>query len=160
MTQEHNSEMPDAITETTDEPVSYPVWLTAKEIFFIDDNLHLMIEASGSHHRAQVTILRPLSPQPGIPVVLELIEKIGHAVLSTTDTDNRGKDTCVNFESVELMIIREITTSEIIIGDEPVGLNLKKKVYGALRGEAYSTDKVSRNLLSRAGLLTDPNTLE
>ena len=160
MTQEHNAEMPDAITETTDEPVGYPVWLTAKEVLFIDDNLHLMIEAPRGQHGAHVTTIRPLARQPGIPAVSEMIEKIGHAVLNITDCDNAARPTRVDFDATELLVIREIALSDIKIGDEPVGLNLKKKVYGALWGEAYRTDKISRDLLSRAGLLVDPDSSE
>ena len=160
MTQEHNAEMPDAITETTDEPAGYPVWLTAKEVLFIDDNLHLMIEPPGGHHGAQITTIRPLAPEPGVPVVQELIQKIGRAVLSATDADNDGGQTRVNFEEMELFVMREIAQSNARAGDEQVGFNLKKKVYSALWGEAHRTDKISRALLSRAGLLTDSDTMK
>ena len=160
MTQEHNAEIPDATTGTADMPTGYSIDLTRQEVLFIDDNLHLMIEPPGGHHGAQITTIRPLAPEPGIPVVQELIEKIGRAVLSVMDTDNDGRVTPVNFEEMELLVMREIAQSNARAGDEHVGLNLKKKVYWALWGEAHRTDKISRALLSRAGLLTDSDTMK
>ena len=160
MTQEHNAEMPDATTGTTGLSTGYSIDLTQQEVLFIDDNLHLMIEPPGGPNSAQITTIRPLAPEPGVPVVQDLIAKIGWAVLTAMDTENDGVETRVIFDELELFLMREIAQSNAIIGDEQVGLNLKKKVYSALWGEAHRNDKISRALLSRAGLITDSDTVK
>ena len=160
MTQEHNPEMPDATMGTTGISTGYSINLTQQEVLFIDDNLHLMIEAPGGPNSAQIITIRPLAPEPGIPVSQELIEKIGWAVLSAMDTENDGGQTQVIFDELELFLMREIAQSNALAGAEQVGLNLKKKVYSALWGEAHRHDKLSRALLSRAGLITDSDTVK
>jgi hypothetical protein len=42
---------------------------------------------------------------------------------------------------MELLILREIAKSHILLGDDVVGLSLKTKVYEALYGEIYKEEK-------------------
>jgi len=47
---------------------------------------------------------------------------------------------------MELMLLREITKSNIVLGDDIVGLSLKTKVYEQLYGEEYRMEKAMEYL--------------
>jgi hypothetical protein len=47
----------------------------------------------------------------------------------------------VYVSDMELMLLREITKSNIVLGDDIVGLTLKTKVYEHLYGEEYRMEK-------------------
>jgi hypothetical protein len=135
-----------------------PLRLNQDEVLFIDDMLSLMIgapEDDGSTGNPFITV-RPLTPRVGLPAPFRVIEKIMHAVLFTTDPDNVGKEAVLHLECPDLMMLREIACSSTKRGEEPVGYNLKRKIYGALYGETYKMDKVANRLLSQVS----PSALE
>ncbi|SVE08611.1 uncharacterized protein METZ01_LOCUS461465 [marine metagenome] len=121
--------------------------LTRNEVLYLDDSLTLMIEREVSNHDGtQLSTMRAVLPTAALPVPLELVDKIAMGVLYTTDPDNLGMDVELKFDSSELYLLREITQSFIKIGNEPVGFNLKKKIYGALYSEEYKTNKLADTL--------------
>ena len=130
-----------------------PLSLTEKEALFIDDMLSLMVEFSGSQSSSGtgITTLRPLvGPLVGIPASIELQEKIGRAVLHTTDSDIKGEEAPLHLDQEDLFRLREIARTEFSLGGEPVGYNLKLKVLTALYGESYGRDKIAYRLLSQS----------
>ena len=60
------------------------------------------------------------------------MDKIGKAVVYTTKAENQGKEYSFPIDLTELFMIREVASSFIKIGEEPVGYNLKRKVCALL----------------------------
>lgn len=124
--------------------------LTRNEALFIDDSLSMLIEREGDANlmnEHKVTTVRPLTPTAGLPAPLELIERIGMAVLFTTDPENDDKEAVVELTVTDLMMLREVAHSYVKIGEEPVGFNLKKKIYTVLYDVEYQKMKLLNNLL-------------
>ena len=121
------------------EEVEYKLRLTIKEVLFIDDSLSLLVSST---EQSRTVALRTSMPSNTIGSPIDLIQKIGLAVLEIT---SRGfpKNGLVTVEvsDMELLILREIAKSHILLGDDVVGLSLKTKVYEALYGEIYKEEK-------------------
>tara|TARA_R110002020_G_scaffold248982_3_gene462932 strand:- start:815 stop:1312 length:498 start_codon:yes stop_codon:yes gene_type:complete len=100
--------------------------LTRNEALFLDDSFTLMIEKEKDDH--VVTSMRPVQNTAGLAVPLDLMDKVGKAVVYTTHANNQGKIYELPVEISEIFMIREVSQSFIKIGDEPVGYNLKRKV--------------------------------
>ena len=140
------------IPETEDELFNTPekvLELTRKEALYIDDSLTMMLD--GSDGGMMFSAMRPLVASASIPAPLDLIEKIAVAVLFTMDDDNEGTLAEVNLNDGDLLCLREICQSYIRIGEEPVGYNLKRKIYMALYGTEY---KLGRQLDDVLGAFT------
>ena len=120
--------------------------LTPNEALFIDDSLTMMIDGA-----MMFSAMRHLVASAQIPAPLDLIEKIAVAVLFTMDDDNAGLLAEVNLNDGDLLYIREICQSHVIIREEPVGYNLKRKIYMALYGTEY---KLGRQLDDVLGTFT------
>ena len=152
----NDSPMPDHDHDTLDDTLGdimdegVQLSLTRNEALFIDDSLSMLIEREGdanlmNEHR--VTTVRPLTPTAGLPAPLELIEKIGMAVLFTTDPSNGDKEAVITLDATDLLMLREVAHSYVRIGEEPVGYNLKKKIYTVLYDVEYQKTKFLNNLL-------------
>ena len=104
--------------------------LSRNEALFLDDSLTLMVERDGDEQR--VYSMRPVQMTAGLAVPLDLMDKIGKAVVYTTKAENQGKEYSFPIDLTELFMIREVASSFIKIGEEPVGYNLKRKVCALL----------------------------
>ena len=127
----------------TDEKV---LKLTPDEALFIDDSLTMMIDAADG--AMMFSAMRPLVASAQIPAPLDLIEKIAVAVLFTMDNNNEGILAEVHLNDGYLLYIREICQSHVKIGGEPVGYNLKRKIYMALYGSEYKLGRQLDDLLT------------
>jgi len=108
--------------------------VTRNEALFLDDSVTLMIESS--QETQHIRPMRPISVLPGgIPAPVELIQKIGKAVLFTTNIQNRNKEYLLFLDEFELLILREVCLSHVKYGAELVGFNLKKKIFEVLLGK-------------------------
>ena len=104
--------------------------LSRNETLFLDDSLTLMVERDGDEQR--VYSMRPVQMTAGLAVPLDLMDKIGRAVVYTTKQENQGKEYEFIIDITELFMLREVASSFIKIGDEPVGYNLKRKICAVL----------------------------
>ena len=125
----------DHIHESDEEPLS----ITRNEALFLDDSFTLMIEKEVEDLR--ITAMRPVQMTAALAVPMELLEKVGKAVVFTGQPDNAEKEYKIVFDLSELLMIREIASSYIKIGEEPVGYNLKRKVSSILYGEEVERDE-------------------
>lgn len=107
--------------------------ISRNEALFLDDSITLMIERQEDDHK--VYSMRPVQMTAGLAVPLDLMDKVGKAVVYTTNPDNQGKEYKVSLYISEVYMIREVAQSYIKIGDEPVGFNLKRKVCDLLYAE-------------------------
>ena len=103
--------------------------LTRNEALYLSDSVTLLMEHTPEQGRIHVPA-RQLMPQAGVPVPLDLIQKIGLAVLVTT---NKMEEDDSIFELditiADLFLLRECCQSFIKINDEMVGFNLLRKIY-------------------------------
>jgi hypothetical protein len=108
----------------------YVMQLTKNESLFLDDRLTLMVQRDGDEQG--IYSMRPVQMTARLAVPLDLMDKIGKAVFYTTTPENQGKEYAFAIEISELFMIREVVSSFIKIEGEPVGLNLKRKIYALL----------------------------
>ena len=81
------------------------------------------------------------------------------AVLATLDTENEGRESVIEVNEGDLYCLRELAQSYIRIGDEPVGYNLKRKIYSALYGTEYTLGRQLEDVLdSFIPMSKDPET--
>ena len=118
------------------------IGLTRNEALFLDDSFTLMIEQEIEDQR--IKAMRPVQMTAALAVPMELMEKVGKAVVYTTHPNNIDKEYEVAFDLSELLMIREIASSYIKIGEEPVGYNLKRKVCAILYGEELARDETNK----------------
>ena len=126
----------------------YRIELTRNEVLYLDDSFTLMLEKEIEEPR--ITAMRPVQMTAGLAVPMELIEKIGKAIVFTTKQSNENRRYPVNFDLSELLMIREIASSYVKVGEEPVGYNLKRKICEVLYGaevEKDERDKLAQQLL-------------
>ena len=121
--------------------------LTRKEALFIDDSLTMLMENEPGD--LPLTSIRPLIHNASIPAPIDLIEKIGMAILYLTDDKNSGSEIIITVSDTDLYMLREISLSHIRVGTEPVGYNLKLKIYRLLLNSKYEREKIARTLLSQ-----------
>ena len=124
------------------------ILITRNEALFLDDSFTLMIERDADEQRIQP--MRPIQTTAGLAVPMELMEKVGKAVVYTTQPKNEDKEYEIEFDVSELLMIREIASSYIKVGEEPVGYNLKQKVCNVLYSdelEQEENNKIASHLL-------------
>jgi len=134
-----------------------PFKLTRNEALYLDDTCTLMVDphphdARGDIHGAPPMGMRPPIFSAGVMVPYDLIEKIGYAVLYTTDEVNNGEDVEIQVSISDLLLFREVAQSFVKIGEEQVGFNLKRKVAEALHQEFYDnrkSDQIADRLLQQ-----------
>ena len=136
--------------EEFDTDTTYPIWLTHNEVMFIDDSLTMMIENDIA--KEGFTTMRAMLPSAVLPAPVDLLDKMGIAVLRVTDPESTEGGTTVPFNDSEIYMLREICHSYCKVGNEQVGYNLKRKLYLALYNDTYNTDKTVANLLATVDL--------
>jgi len=133
--------------------------LTRDEVLFIDDRLTMMIEKDG---RAEnFTTVVPITATAGLPAPVDLLDKIGMAVLQVTDEDyESGTEQPIPVTPTDLYMLREIAKSFLKLNGKFVGLSLKKKIYKLLFEEEYKTERIFKRLLSDVNLESEPSNLD
>lgn len=126
----------------------YEVKLSRNEALYLDDCLSLMIEREfGPEGLITHTSMRQVIPSAQLAVPIELIDKVALAVLHTTEPDHAGSEYSIKCVASELYLLREVSQSYIKLGQEPVGFNLKRKIYKALFQDQYEAGKALADLL-------------
>ena len=133
-----------------DDEETHPIWMTHNEVMFLDDSLTMMIEKDSMADA--VTTMRGIAPSANLPAPVMLLDKIGVAVLQVTDPQNIEQGTTVYLGESEMYMLREICHSYCKIGKEPVGYNLKRKIYLALYNDSYEKNKAVDTLLATVDL--------
>ncbi len=123
--------------------------LSRNEALFLSDTFTLLVE----HEREGGSIQLPargVIPSAGMSVPIDMIQKIGLAVLMTTDPENTMQMTEVAFTVSELFLMRECCQSYVRMNNEPVGYNLTRKIYRLLLEDTLQEkiffDKLTKEL--------------
>ena len=133
-----------------DDEDTHPIWMTHNEVMFLDDSLTMMLEKDSMSD--SVTTMRVMIPSAHLPAPVTLLDKIGIAVLQVTDPESTERGTTVELNDSEIYMLREICHSYCKVGKEPVGYNLKRKMYLSLYGETFEKDKILDGLLATVDL--------
>ena len=133
-----------------DDEDTHPIWMTHNEVMFLDDSLTMMLEKDSMSD--SVTTMRVMIPSAHLPAPVTLLDKIGIAVLQVTDPESTEKGTTVELNDSEIYMLREICHSYCKVGKEPVGYNLKRKMYLSLYGKTFEKDKIVDGLLATVDL--------
>ena len=102
--------------------------LTKNEALYLSDSMTLLLEHTPEQGKIHVPA-RQLMPQAGVPVPIDLIQKIGLAVLVSTAPENEDQTSSMDVTIADLFLLRECCQSFIRINNEPVGYNLLRKIY-------------------------------
>ena len=123
--------------------------LSRNEALFLSDTFTLLVE----HEREGGSIQLPargVVPSAGMSVPIDMIQKIGLAVLITTDPKNTMQMTEVAFSVSELYLLRECCQSYVRMNNEPVGYNLTRKIYRLLLEDTIQEqvffDKITKDI--------------
>jgi len=124
------------------------IFITKSEALFLDDALTVMTDRETM---AGIAGMRPLGQSAMMSAPPDLIERIGMAILLTTSS-NAIREAALEVDDQELYLLRECAQSNIKFDDEPVGFNLKRKIYLALLEDSY------KDSLQFAKLMVDMET--
>jgi hypothetical protein len=111
--------------------------LTRNEALYLSDSITLIVDMRPDNASpGQVsTPARHLMASAVVPVPVYLVQKIGMAVLESTDPTNEKQTADIDISVADLYILRECCQSYIKINAEPVGYNLLRKVYALMLEE-------------------------
>ena len=129
------------------------LYLTRDEVLYIDDKLSMMIERDGKTE--SFTTVIPIIANAGLPAPVDLLDKIGMAVLEATDDHYDNELLPVAVTATDLYMLRELAKSSVKLNGKYVGLSLKKKVYTLLFEEEYKVERTFRRLMSDITLEDD-----
>tara|TARA_X000001388_G_scaffold53862_1_gene39466 strand:- start:529 stop:1038 length:510 start_codon:yes stop_codon:yes gene_type:complete len=121
--------------------------LTRAEALFLSDSMTLLLEHDKDDKSFQIPA-RSLKASATVSVSLEMIARIGLAVLLTTDPKNLSRTTEMAITMSELYLLRECCQSFITYGDELVGYNLIRKIYKLLLENDFKQRKFIERITS------------
>ena len=129
-----------------DEPIKV-IDFTRNELLYIDDSVTMLIEPEAGLPLP----FRPLISQALIAIPANLMEKIGSGIIKVQTQSTVP----IELGESELYMLREICLSYVTINGEPVGYNLKKKIYQALLGDEAKEEEdrqAVENMLLKANV--------
>ena len=86
--------------------------VTRNEALYLSDSVTLLMEHISERGRIQIPV-RNLLPQAGVPVPMEIIQKVGMAVLITTDKNMIKSQANIILSVADLYLLRECCQSFI-----------------------------------------------
>ena len=132
--------------------------LTRYETLFLSDSVTLLLEHDANEGKFQIPA-KTISPSAGVGVPLELIHKIGMAVLMVTEPESDGTvDLPITIS--ELYLIREVCQSYVKVNTEQVGYNLLRKVYRLILDSDLKERAAFENLIHEVDFNLDKKSLK
>ena len=119
-------------------PPTKILFLTKAEALYLDDALTILTMPDKEMLPMAIPMMgmRHVAPSALLAVPPDLIDRIGMAVLLTTAT-NGVAEAPIEVDVQELYFLREAALSTSKFLDEPVGYNLKRKIYLAILEDNY-----------------------
>ena len=122
--------------------------LTKYEALYLSDSVTLLLHHD-TNNKGHVEIpARGLVSSASVSVPMDLIQRIGLAVLLSTDPENKTGIAELVLNVSELYLLRECCQSFITHGNEPVGYNLIRKIYKLLLHKELKERAILDNILS------------
>jgi len=119
--------------------------LTKNEALYLSDSITILLEhsvESGRVHKPSGRLL----PVAKVAVPIETIERIGMACLDVTDPNNFLGKTQISLPITDLYLLRECCQSYVKVGNELVGFNLLRKIYGIILESDIAEKEYVKNL--------------
>jgi len=126
-----------------DEAYSKELTLSPAEMLTIDDGLSLLVNKN--EFDGAVT-LRPVYPSAGIGCSIDLITKVGEAVLKMADNLSKPHDQTIMVTDIDLFVLRELVISQVVKMDRSIALGLRLKLYKLLYSDSIKADNINKNL--------------
>jgi len=130
-----------------DEAQTKVLTLTPVELLSIDDGLSLLVNKN--EFDGAVT-LRPVYPSAGIGCSIDLITKVGQAILKMSKNLEAPLSQTLEITDVDIYVLRELVISQVVKMDKSVALGLRLKLYNLLYSDfmqAEALDKSVEHLL-------------
>ena len=123
------------------------LYLSPVELLSIDDGLSLLVNKN--EFDGAVT-LRPVYPSAGIGCSIDLITKVGQAILKMSENLEAPKSQILEITDVDIYVLRELVISQVVKMDKSIALGLRLKLYNLLYSDfvkAEALDKSVEHLL-------------
>ena len=139
---EHDSE--DAFAgHHIDEAQFKSLVLSPVELLSIDDGLSLLVNKN--EYDGAIT-LRPVFPSASIGCSIDLITKIGQAILKMSKDLEAPESQTLEFTDVDLYILRELVISQVVKVDKNVALGLRLKLYNLLYSDLIKAEALDKSV--------------
>ena len=112
-----------------DEAHSKELTLSPIELLTIDDGLSLLVN---KNEFDGAVALRPIYPSAGIGCSIDLITKIGEAILRMAEDLEKPHNQVVLVTDVDIFVLRELVISQVVKMDRSIALGLRLKLYKLL----------------------------
>jgi len=90
--------------------------------------------------------LRPIYPSAGIGCSIDLITKIGEAILKMSEHLDKPMNQIIKVTDVDMFVLRELVVSQVVKMDRSVALGLRLKLYTLLYSENLEADELNEKL--------------
>jgi len=147
MHDEHNEEHPESDNHFSghqiDEARSKELSLSPVELLTIDDGLSLLVN---KNEFDGAIALRPIYPSAGIGCSIDLITKIGEAILRMAESLEKPTNQIISVTDVDIFVLRELVISQVVKMDRSIALGLRLKLYTLLYSETLEADAMNKKL--------------
>jgi len=126
-----------------DEACIKELTLSPVELLCIDDGLSLLVNKN--EYDGAVT-LRPVYPSAGIGCSIDLISKVGEAIIKMAETLENPTDETIQVTDVDIYILRELVISQVVKMDRSIALGLRLKLYNLLYSDNVEAESINKSL--------------
>jgi hypothetical protein len=126
-----------------DEAQAKALTLTPIELLSIDDGLSLLVNKN--EFDGAVT-LRPVYPSAGIGCSIDLITKVGQAILKMAEKLSTPENQTLEITDVDLYVLRELVISQVVKMDKSVALGLRLKLYALLYSDYMKAEALDESV--------------
>ena len=117
--------------------------LSPVELLSIDDGLSLLVNKN--EYDGAIT-LRPVFPSAGIGCSIDLITKVGQAILKMSQNLEAPENQTLELTDVDLYILRELVISQVVKVDKTVALGLRLKLYNLLYNDLIKAEALDKSV--------------
>lgn len=128
-----------------DESKAKQLMLSPVELLSIDDGLSLLVNKN--EFDGAVT-LRPVYPSAGIGCSIDLLSKVGQAVLKMSEDLEKPRNQALEVTDVDIFILRELVISQVVKMDKSIALGLRLKLYELLYSEVMEEEATNEAVAS------------
>ncbi len=128
-----------------DESQAKQLSLSPVELLSIDDGLSLLVNKN--EFDGAIT-LRPVYPSAGIGCSIDLLSKVGQAVIKMADDLEKPKNQMIEVTDVDIFILRELVISQVVKMDKSIALGLRLKLYELLYSDAMKEEATNESVAS------------
>lgn len=126
-----------------DEAHAKEIILSPVELLTIDDGLSLLVN---KNEFDGAVALRPIYPSAGIGCSIDLITKIGEAILKMSENLEKPENQVITVTDVDIFVLRELVISQVVKMDRSIALGLRLKLYNLLYSENVKAEAINKTL--------------